>query len=53
VGEYSAVLETEWQAGYSVERGPVYAVPGRVTTVGPARTIDVVEAHPLLTDPYD
>lgn len=52
-GDYSAVLETIWQATYTIDGGPAYAVPGTVTTVGPARTITVVEAHPVLTDPYD
>jgi len=52
-GDYLAVLETIWQATYTVDGGPSYAVPGTVTTTGPARTINVVEAQPVLTDPYD
>jgi hypothetical protein len=52
-GDYSAVLETIWQATYTIDGGPAYAVPGTLTTVGPARTITVVEAHPVLTNPYD
>ncbi|MGI8651422.1 MAG: hypothetical protein ACR2I7_01340 [Geodermatophilaceae bacterium] len=38
---------------YTVDGGPSYAVPGTVTTTGPPRTIAIVEAHPVLTDPYD
>lgn len=52
-GNYIAVLETIWQATYTVDGGPSYAVPGTVTTTGPPRMIVVVEAHPVLTDPYD
>lgn len=52
-GNYIAVLETIWQATYTVDGGPSYAVPGTVMTTGPSRTIVVVEAHPVLTDPYD
>jgi len=52
-GDYSAALETVWQATYTIDGGAAYAAPGSVTTVGPARTVTVVEAHPVLTDPYD
>ncbi len=52
-GDYTAALETIWQATYTIDGGPSYASPGTVTTVGPARTVTVVEAHPVLTNPYD
>jgi len=52
-GDYTAALETVWQATYTIDGGPAYAAPGTVTTVGPARTVTVVEAHPVLTNPYD
>jgi len=52
-GDYTAVLETIWQATYTIDGGPAYAVPGTVTTTGPPLTVTVVEAQPVLTDPYD
>jgi hypothetical protein len=52
-GTYGASLETVWTATYTYDGNGPYAVPGSVTTIGPTQTINVVEAHPVLTDPYD
>jgi len=52
-GTYPASLETVWASTYTYEGNGPYAVPGTVTTTGPPQDINVVEAHPVLTDPYD
>lgn len=52
-GSYPAFLETVWTATYSYDGNGPYAVPGSVTTSGPVQNIEVVEAHPVLTDPED
>ncbi len=52
-GTYGASLETVWTATYTYDGNGPYAGPGSVTTIGPTQTINVVEAHPVLTDPYD
>lgn len=52
-GTYPAYLETVWTATYTYDGNGPYAVPGSVTTVGPTQNIEVVEAQPVLTDPYD
>ena len=52
-GVYPASLETVWASTYTYDGNGPYAVPGTVTTAGPVQNINVVEAHPVLTDPYD
>ncbi len=52
-GTYPASLETLWTATYTYDGNGPYAVPGSVTTIGPTQNIQVVEAHPVLTNPYD
>jgi len=52
-GSYPASLETVWTATYTYDGNGPYAVPGSVTTVGATQNIEVVEAQPVLTDPYD
>ena len=52
-GTYPAYLQTVWVSTYTYEGNGPYAVPGSVVTIGPTQNIDVVEAHPVLTDPYD
>lgn len=52
-GSYPAWLETIWAATYTYNGNGPYAIPGTVTTTGPVQNIEVVEAHPVLTDPYD
>jgi hypothetical protein len=52
-GTYSAFLTTTWGATFSVEGGASVPVPGTTTTDGPPVTFDVLQARPVLTDPYD
>ncbi len=52
-GTYPAYLQTVWVSTYTYDGNGPYAVPGSVVTIGPTQNIDVVEAHPVLTDPYD
>lgn len=52
-GSYPAALETVWIATYTYDGNGPYAVPGSVVTVGATQNIEVVEAQPVLTDPYD
>ncbi len=52
-GTYPAYLETAWASTYAYDGNGPYAVPGSVVTTGPTQNIQVVEAHPVLTDPYD
>lgn len=52
-GTYAASLETVWTSTYTYDGNGPYTVPGSMTTVGPTQNITVVEAHPVLTDPYD
>lgn len=51
-GTYTAALETIWQATYSIDGGPDYASLGSVTTVGAEAVIQILEARPVLVDPY-
>ena len=52
-GSYSASLTTTWGATFTVDGGPSTPVPGTTTTDGPQVTFAVVEAHAVLTNPFD
>lgn len=52
-GTYSAALTTTWSATFTVNSGPAVPVPGTTTTDGPPATFSVLEAHAVLTNPYD
>jgi hypothetical protein len=52
-GTYTAYLTTTWGATFSVDGGASVAVPGTTTTDGPPVTFDVLQARPVLTNPYD
>jgi hypothetical protein len=52
-GSYTASLTVTWGATFTVDGGPVTDVPGTTTTDGPPVTFAVLEAHTVLTDPYD
>jgi hypothetical protein len=52
-GTYTAYLTTTWGATFSVNGGPAVAVPGTATTDGPPVTFAVLQARPVLTNPYD
>ena len=52
-GTYTATLTTTWSATYSVDGGVRLDVPGTTTTEGLPVTFTVVQAHTVLTDPYD
>ncbi|MGY1641560.1 hypothetical protein ACI782_10565 [Geodermatophilus sp. SYSU D00703] len=52
-GTYTASLTTTWSGTFSVDGGAGADVPGTTTTDGPPVTFDVLEARPVLTNPYD
>lgn len=52
-GTYSASLTTTWSGSYSVDGGLVLPVPGSTTTDGPPATFTVLQARPVLTNPFD
>lgn len=52
-GTYTAWLTTTWGATFSVDGGASQPVPGTTTTDGPPVTFDVLQARPVLTNPYD
>jgi hypothetical protein len=52
-GTYTASLTTTWSGTFSVDGGASADVPGTTTTDGPPVTFDVLEARPVLTNPYD
>jgi hypothetical protein len=52
-GSYTASLTTTWGATFTTDGGPSTPVPGTTTTDGPPVTFAVVEAHAVLTNPYD
>jgi hypothetical protein len=52
-GTYTASLTTTWGATYSVDGGATADVPGTTTTDGPPVTFTVLQAHTVLTNPYD
>ncbi|RBY75122.1 hypothetical protein DQ239_17395 [Blastococcus sp. TF02-09] len=52
-GTYTAHLTVTWGATFSVDGGADADVPGTTTTDGPPVTFDVLQARPLLTNPWD
>ena len=52
-GTYTASLTTTWGATFTVDGGPGTAVPGTTTTDGPPVSFAVLQAHAVLTNPYD
>ncbi len=52
-GTYTASLTTTWGGTYRVDGGASVDVPGTTTTEGPPVTFTVLEARPVLTNPYD
>ncbi len=52
-GSYTASLTTTWTASFSIDGGPTVPVPGSTTTEGPPVTFDVLQARPVLTNPFD
>ena len=52
-GTWTAWLTTTWGATYTVDGGARLTVPGTTTTDGPTTTFTVVQAHTVLTNPYD
>ena len=51
-GTYTAYLTVTWGATFSIDGGAEANVPGTTTTDGPAETFDVLEARPVLVNPY-
>ncbi len=52
-GHYTASLTVTWGATFTVDGGPPDTVPGSTTTDGPPVSFDVLQAHAVLTNPYD
>jgi hypothetical protein len=52
-GTYTASLTVTWGATFTVNGSAPADVPGSTTTVGPPVTFDVLQARPVLTNPYD
>jgi hypothetical protein len=52
-GTYTAYVTVTWAATFSVNGGASVAVPGTTTTDGPPVTFTVLQARPVLTNPYD
>ena len=52
-GTYTAHLTTTWGGTYSVNGGASAQVPGTTTTDGPPVTFPVLQARPVLTNPFD
>lgn len=52
-GTYTASLTTTWSGSFSVDDGLALPVPGTTTTDGPPTTFDVLQARPVLTNPFD
>jgi hypothetical protein len=52
-GTYTAYLTTTWGATFSVNGGASADVPGTTTTDGPPVTFTVLQARPVLTNPFD
>jgi hypothetical protein len=52
-GTFTSSLTTTWTGTFSIDDGPTTAVPGSTTTDGPPTTFTVVQAHAVLTNPYD
>jgi hypothetical protein len=52
-GTYTAYLTVTWGATFTVNGGAPANVPGTTTTDGPSVTFDVLQARPVLTNPYN
>ncbi len=52
-GTYTAYLTVTWGATFTVDGSAAADVPGTTTTDGPPVTFDVLQARPVLTNPYD
>jgi hypothetical protein len=52
-GTYTAYLTVTWGATFSINGSAPQNVPGTTTTDGPPVTFDVLQARPVLTNPYD
>ena len=52
-GTYTAWLTVTWGATFSIGGGAAADIPGTTTTDGPSVTFDVLQARPVLTNPYD
>ncbi|WP_448610156.1 hypothetical protein [Geodermatophilus sp. URMC 60] len=52
-GTYTAALTTTWSGTFSVDGGATADVPGTTTTDGPPATLTVLQASPVLTNPFD
>lgn len=52
-GTYTAYLTVTWGATFTVDGGAPADVVGTTTTDGPPVTFDVLQAHAVLTNPYD
>lgn len=52
-GTYTAYVTVTWGATFSVNGSASVAVPGTTTTDGPPVTFTVLQARPVLTNPYD
>ena len=52
-GTYTASLTTTWSGTFSLDGGATADVPGTTTTDGPPATFTVLQASPVLTNPFD
>ncbi len=52
-GTYTASLTTTWSGSFSVDDGLALPVPGSTTTDGPPVSFAVLQARPVLTNPFD
>ncbi|SDO34032.1 hypothetical protein SAMN05428965_3617 [Geodermatophilus sp. DSM 45219] len=52
-GTYTASLTTTWSGTFSVNGGATADVPGTTTTDGLPATFTVLQASPVLTNPFD
>ena len=52
-GTYTAYLTVTWGATFTVNGSAPQNVPGSTTTDGPPVTFDVLQARPVLTNPYN
>jgi hypothetical protein len=52
-GTYTAYLTTTWGATFTVNGGAAADVPGTTTTDGPPVTFAILQARPVLTNPFD
>jgi hypothetical protein len=52
-GNYTASLTVTWGGTFTVNGGAPTDVAGTTTTDGPPVTFDVLQARPVLTNPYD